>query len=62
MLLAFAVALLTILLLDFKVVVRAIVVEDTVVAFPEKAAVFVGFRLNQIGVFGKHAQSAVNIV
>ena len=52
----------SVFLLYFKVIVRAVVVKDTVIPVYLEVTVFVGFRLYEVTLGGKHVQGAVDIM
>lgn len=62
MLLALAVPPVSVLLLDFKVVVGAVVVEYAVVPFAQEMAVFVDLGLYEVAFIAQYIECAVDIV
>ena len=59
---AFSILLISVLLFDLEIVVGTIIVEDAVVPFSEKEAVFVDFCLDEIEFFREDGKSTVNIM
>ena len=58
----FAVFFVTIFLLQLKIVIRTVVIEDLIIAFSKKVAVFIYFRLDKIAFIAQNIKSPVYIM
>ena len=62
MLFAFTIFLVTIFLLDFEVVVGAVIVQDLIISFSKELTVFVSLRLEKVTFIRKNTQCTIHIM